>query len=167
MIATARLTLRAARADDLDDLHAIFSDARAMRWWDRPAHDDIAQTRAFLDWFGTPDPDRREEYIVELDGRCIGKAGVWRRPEIGYILHPDHWGRGYATEALRTVIPRAFARWPALDRLTAGFDPRNDASRRVLRRLGFRFAGYGMRDFLYGGTELTDTARYVLPRPHR
>ena len=28
------------------------------------------------------------------------RPGLWRFPEIGFILHPDYWGRGFAREAL-------------------------------------------------------------------
>lgn len=162
---TKRLVLRAARADDLDPLHAIFSDPRAMRYWDRPAYDAPGPTQAFLDWFMTPQPDTREEYILELDGRCIGKAGVWARPEVGYILHPDVWGMGLAKEALEAILPRAFGKWPEQDHLTAETDPRNLASVRLLRRLGFRLIETRSRDFLYGGTEWCDTALYQCQRP--
>ncbi|SIT14946.1 Protein N-acetyltransferase, RimJ/RimL family [Roseivivax lentus] len=165
MIATARLTLRPARPDDLEDLHAIFSDPRAMRYWDRPAHENRDQTRAFLNHFIHGPPDTREEYILDLEGRAIGKAGVWAMPELGFILNPRHWGRGFATEALQAILPRAFAKFPDEPVLTAEIDPRNTASRRVLTRLGFRQTGFAEKNFLYGGTEWCDTAYFALPRP--
>ena len=65
-----------------------------------------------------------EDFIVELDGRLIGKAGLWRFPEIGFILHPDHWGRGFAREALGFVIDRAFD-VHGLPKVDADVDPRN------------------------------------------
>lgn len=162
VIRTARLLLRPARAADLAALHAIFSDPQTMRYWDRPAHDDIAPTRAFLDHFVRPDPARRFESILELDGVCIGKAGVWNCPEVGFILARAHWGRGLMREALQAILPLAFAAFPAL---TAGADPRNRASCRLLERLGSLRDRIGRRDFLYGGREWCDTAYYRLPRP--
>ena len=167
MIRTERLLLRPARDDDLEDLHAIFSDPRAMRYWDRPAYEDIETTRAFLRWFMTPDQERREEYIIELDGRAIGKAGMWAKPEVGFILHPDVWGHGYAFEAMNAVIPRAFAAHPRLPALTAEIDPRNRASEALLTKLGFERTGFAEKNFLYGRQEWCDTAYYALERPKR
>jgi len=54
------------------------------------------------------DPRNGEDFVVERDGRVIGKAGLRRFPTIGYIFHPDAWGQGVATEALRPIIDRAF-----------------------------------------------------------
>ncbi len=45
---TARLRLRAAREDDLADLHAVLGDPEAMRFWSTPAHQDLQTTRAWL-----------------------------------------------------------------------------------------------------------------------
>lgn len=165
MIKTARLTLRAGRADDLDALHAIFSDPRAMRYWDRPAHEHLDQTARFLETFMAPDPANREEYILEHNGQCVGKAGMWRRFEIGYILHPDLWGQGLVSEALATIVPRIFQRLPDAEAITAELDPRNTGSIRVLHKLGFTQTALKEKNFLYGGTEWCDTGYYRLPRP--
>ncbi|MDJ0823714.1 MAG: GNAT family N-acetyltransferase [Paracoccaceae bacterium] len=161
---TKRLLLRPARLDDLHPLHAIFSDPRAMRYWDRPAYEDIALTRDFLEHFIHRDWDAREEFILDLDGLCIGKAGCWRRAELGYILHPDYWRRGLMTEALTALIPRCFAKFPEEPALTAECDPRNTASAKLLEKLGFQRTSYETRNFQYGD-EWCDTAYYALPRP--
>jgi RimJ/RimL family protein N-acetyltransferase len=82
-LVTERLRLRRARAGDLDDLHAVFSHPVAMRYWSRPPHTDIAQTRDFLDnMIGAP-ADASDDFVVERQGRAIGKAGCWRLPEVG------------------------------------------------------------------------------------
>jgi len=136
-----------------------------MRYWERPASPDIAKSEAFLKKLMRGVSDTEEEYVLDLDGRLIGKAGVWAKPEVGYILHPDHWGQGYVTDALRAILRRAFAKWPDLPHLTAEIDPRNLPSARVLTRLGFKLVRTGERNFLYGETEWCDTAYYQLDRP--
>lgn len=163
MIRTRRLVLRPARADDLMALHEIFSDPRAMRYWDRLPHEDIGETGNFLDAFMTADAAGREEYIIEFGGRCIGKAGCWKKPELGYILHPEFWGQGLATEAIRPILPRAFDKFADVDALTAEIDPRNAASERVLRKLGFEKVGAAERTFCIGG-EWSDSAFFELSR---
>ncbi|WP_426051506.1 GNAT family N-acetyltransferase [Brevundimonas sp. SL161] len=48
-ITTSRLRLRSARPEALNAIHAVLSHREAMRWWSTPPHDDIEQSRAWLD----------------------------------------------------------------------------------------------------------------------
>ncbi len=168
-IVTPRLRLRRARPSDLDDLHAVMSHPEAMRYWSTPPHGDIAQTRDFLAEVMAGTPDDSDDFLVELAdagpdrGRVIGKVGCWRVPEIGYILHPDFWGRGLAREALDAVLPHVFARFP-VDAVTADVDPRNVASLRLLDCLGFHETGRAERTWLVGD-EWCDSVYLALPRP--
>jgi len=60
--------------------------------------------------------------------------------ELGFHLHRAYWGRGLAEEAARAVIGYAFESL-GLETLFAGRHPENAASRRVLEKLGFQYAG--------------------------
>lgn len=60
-------------------------------------------------------------------------------PEIGWHLHPNSWGHGYATEAATAVLDDAFRR--GLTRVFAVTDPGNRASQAVCRRLGMTHLG--------------------------
>lgn len=162
-IETERLILRRARADDLADMHAVLSDPVAMRYWSSLPHADIEQTREWLGSMIEADPTVSDDYIIEQRGVVIGKAGCYRLPEIGYIIHPDRWGHGLASEALGAVIPRLFARHP-IARIAADIDPRNIASIRLLTRLGFRECGRATRTW-HIGEEWCDSVYYELPRP--
>jgi len=77
-------------------------------------------------------------------GRHVGCCGlhpyrpVDRIYEIGVHLKPESWGQGYAQEAARAVFRFAFAKLGASG-LFAGHNPANQASRTLLRRLGFRY----------------------------
>jgi RimJ/RimL family protein N-acetyltransferase len=57
--------------------------------------------------------------------------------QLGYVFHPAYHGQGYATEACRRLLERAFGELGA-HRVTAGCDPDNAPSWRLLERLGFR-----------------------------
>ena len=164
-IRTARLLLRRARPEDLDDLHAIMSDPRAMRYWSTPEHETIAETRRCLDVLCGAPGNGADDWMIELDGRAIGKAGAWAPPEVGFLLHPDRWGRGYAFEALSALIPILFARH-AVPALTAEADPRNAASLALLARLGFRETGRAARTMRWRD-EWCDSVYLALPRPAR
>lgn len=160
-LVTERLILRHAREHDLEAMHAVLSHPVAMRYWSTPPHTDIAQTRDWLaDMIATRDGT---DFVVEHDGRVIGKAGCYRLPEIGYILHPDVWGQGFAVEALGAIIPHIFARHP-VEALRADVDPRNPASIRLLERLGFVPDGSSKKTWLIAG-EYCDSLYFRLPRP--
>jgi RimJ/RimL family protein N-acetyltransferase len=108
-------------------------------------------------------PAERDDFVVEHDGVAIGKAGCWRLPEIGFILHPDQWGRGLAREALSALIPRLFARFP-IAAITADVDPRNLASLKLLEGLGFEVTGRAANTWRIGD-EWCDSLYLALPRP--
>jgi RimJ/RimL family protein N-acetyltransferase len=122
--------------EDLDAIHRVLSDARAMRYWSTPPHATLAQSRAWLASMVEVPPGRNADFVIEHEGFVIGKAGCWRMPEIGFILHPDHWGRGLAREAVGAVVDHVFAEFD-LPAITADVDPRNRASLALLDRLGF------------------------------
>jgi RimJ/RimL family protein N-acetyltransferase len=165
MIRTARLSLRPAEWRDLEAFHAILSDERAMRYWSTLPHGTLEQSRAWLQAMIDVTPREGEDWVIDLDGQAIGKAGLWRFPEIGFILHPDHWGRGYTREALQPVISRAFAvhRLPSI---FADVDPRNAASLTLLRGLGFVETGRARRT-LRLGEEWCDSVYLQLESPER
>jgi [ribosomal protein S5]-alanine N-acetyltransferase len=148
-LVTARLRLRPARPDDLEPLHAIFSNETAMSYWSTSPHTTMEQTREWLASMIAIPADGGEDFIVEHDGEVIGKAGLYRFPEIGFIFDPSHWGRGFAREALAAVLDRAFA-VHRLSAVTADVDPRNIGSLRLLESLGFRETGRARRTWQIG-----------------
>jgi ribosomal-protein-alanine N-acetyltransferase len=160
-ILTPRLTLRSARADDLEAIHAVLSDPRATLWWSTPPHETLEQTRLWLDSMIAHGPDN-PDFVIERDGVVIGKAGFWRLPDVGYILHPDHWGQGLAGEAVAAAIGHVFATRGVND-LTADVDPDNAASIRLLERLGFAKTGFAERTWEVGG-EWKNSLYYGLSR---
>jgi RimJ/RimL family protein N-acetyltransferase len=162
-IRTPRLLLRRARPDDLAALHAVLSEPVAMRYWSTPPHRTLAETREWLDSMICENGGQSDDYVVEHEGRVIGKAGCWRVPEIGFILDPAFWGRGLAHEALAAIIPRLFERFP-VPAITADVDPRNAASLGLLKRLGFVQTGRAERTWLVGD-EYCDSIYLALARP--
>ncbi|MDX5393092.1 MAG: GNAT family N-acetyltransferase [Caulobacteraceae bacterium] len=148
-ITTERLTLRPARATDLEPMHEILASATAMAFWSTLPHVKMEETRLWLDGMMAT---RADDFIVETrDGEVIGKVGFWADPDIGYILHPRAQGKGYAQEAVSAVIDRAF-RDRGLTEAKADVDPNNTASRRLLERLGFVVIGSATKTYLLGHT---------------
>jgi ribosomal-protein-alanine N-acetyltransferase len=170
-LATARLRLRPLRDDDADALFALHSDARVMRYWSHAPwtrRDDAVQRIAQL----ARDRVASEFYTLaattDEDDALIGTASLFainrthRRGEVGYALRSDLWGRGYATEMLRALIDFAFTS-VGLERLEADIDPRNEASCRLIERVGFAREGL-LRQRWHVAGEVTDSAMYGLLR---
>ena len=133
---TDRLVLRRARTGDLEAIHAVLSDERAMRYWSNGPHAELAETERWLDSMITSPAEVSDDFVVTLGGEAIGKMGAWRLPEFGFILRSDHWGRGYATEAMRAFLDHMF-RTRGIDFLIADTDPRNAGALRLLANHGF------------------------------
>jgi [ribosomal protein S5]-alanine N-acetyltransferase len=79
---------------------------------------------------------------------AIGKMGCYNGSEIGLMLHPAYWGKGYASEAAKAVIDHI---WTLEDNnlmvIMADVDPRNDACLRLLTGLGFVETGRAVNTF--------------------
>jgi RimJ/RimL family protein N-acetyltransferase len=76
-------------------------------------------------------------------GTCVYQMRDEAVPEIGYWVGEPFWGRGYATEAVRTMIDHAFTATD-LEALAASCRVTNTASRRVLEKCGFQWTGVGL-----------------------
>lgn len=163
-IRTERLLLRRARMGDVEAMHRIMSNAVAMRYWSSPPHVELGQTERWMASMVEADPAQSDDFIVTLDDRLIGKLGAWRLPEVGFLLEPDCWGRGYASEALAAFIVRRSALGSS--ELTADVDPRNAASLNLLARAGFVETGRATGTWQVGN-ELCDSIyfRLELTRP--
>lgn len=70
MIRTERLVLRPARIEDLDDVHAMLSHPRAMRYWATPEHDTLEESREWLE--GMVEGASGSDFLIEHQGRVIG-----------------------------------------------------------------------------------------------
>jgi len=167
----ARVRLRPLRAGDVDDLFALHADPRVMRYWSFPAWTDREQAVAriaqlerdntqseFYTWATTIDSTDRLAGTVSLF--AINRSH--QRGELGYALASPAWGKGYATEAARLAIAFAFDAI-GLARLEADIDPRNEASCRLVERVGFQREGL-LRQRWHVAGEITDSAMYGLLR---
>jgi RimJ/RimL family protein N-acetyltransferase len=147
-LATERLRLRPFNRGDVDAVFAYRSLPEVARYlFDEPmSHEECAEAvrlRAGQIAF-TAEGDKILLAVErKQDARLIGEVSlIWRsvadeQAEIGYILHPDVHGQGYATEAARALLAFAFAQ-VGLHRVYARCDARNVASARVMARLGMR-----------------------------
>jgi RimJ/RimL family protein N-acetyltransferase len=169
VLGTERLNLRWLDERDTAAQFAIFSDPQVTRYWSGAPWSEMAQAEALM--AATLDDYRdgtalRLGIVVAATGEMIGNVNLHhfydqnRRCELGYALASAHWGKGYAVEALRAALDHGF-RELDLNRVEADIDPRNEASARVLERLGFRKEGYMPERWIVHG-EMADTVFYGL-----
>ncbi|MET7278692.1 GNAT family protein [Kribbella sp. NPDC005582] len=168
-----RLTvLREFRADDLDDYAAICGDDRVTDWMAFDSYDRakaIEVLNGIIERSARPD---RSDYMLAVtrrdDDHVIGFARIApgtpaRAPwsaKLGYAVHADHWGRGYATDAARVMLGFAFGTL-RVHRVTAAIGPENEASIAVVKRIGFSFEGH-LRDHVFTNGAWRDSLLYSI-----
>jgi len=169
LITTPRLVLRPFVSSDAPDVIAYRGRSDVCRYlliepMDEPTIEAFIADR--LDAVRPGDDGGKLVLAIELDGRVVGdvtmKFGprVDRQGEVGWIVHPDVGGQGYATEAARAFVSTGFAEWD-LHRVFAQLDPRNEASARLCERLGMRKEAH-LRDESWFKGEWGDLAIYAI-----
>ncbi len=142
---TARLGFRAWRKDDLPLAMALWTDVRVTGFFGGPYSPQQVQARLAREM-----ADQRESgmqywpFFLLEDGRHVGVCGLrpWKPgvPELGFHLRPEFWRLGLAFEAATAVIRYGFDQFGP-STLFAGHHPENVASRKLLLKLGFQYAG--------------------------
>ena len=138
---TPRLSLGEIRDCDFDAMMTIFKSDVVKSTYMVP---DLETREAEIKLFERlRDLSLREDrYVfgIFLDGKLIGLLNdteiCGKTIEVGYALHPDYHGRGFATEALGAVIPYLFAE--GFDQILAGAFECNPASLRVMEKSGMK-----------------------------
>ena len=93
---------------------------------------------AFILRYNRENPDTGT-YLAFVNDAFIGVGALYCRPEgaeIEYMLLPEFWNRGYATEIVSELLKIARGK-PEIHQIRAMMDPKNAASRRVLIKNGF------------------------------
>ncbi|SUE94994.1 GNAT family N-acetyltransferase [Mycolicibacterium tokaiense] len=152
-----RLILREFVDTDENAVHAFASHPLAtqfMTWGPNSVEDTRAFLREAAAQADTPTRTSFDLAVVDNESRAlIGSAALsitsteHRRGEIGYVLHPDVWSKGLATEAARTLLQFGFTTL-GLRRIAATCHPDNRASSRVLEKAGLVLEGR-MRSHLW------------------
>lgn len=171
---TPRLRLREADDGDAAAIHDIHRHkAVADGVISIPQPHTISDARAWLAKHRTPPAEGRLNYVWLIcladSGEPIGDCGIHidlrhRRGVLGYLIRPDQWGRGIATEAVGAVIEFAFGSIePPLNRIEADHYPENPASGRVLEKLGFVCEGV-LRSYIVKDGVARDAVRWAILR---
>ena len=145
-IETERLILKPYAPEDADGLAALLMNPEVTKTFMAPEFTSFGQAKDLAEKliaFSREEDTAHLEYGIYLDGRLVGfvnDCGIEDEDiEIGYVVHPDYQGRGYATEAVKAVIGEL--REMGFRKVMAGFFEENEASRRVMEKCGMRQTG--------------------------
>jgi [ribosomal protein S5]-alanine N-acetyltransferase len=153
---TERLVLREIVSADAEDLFHIFSDEETMRYWSCLPYTSVDQAHRLIEGLAKVRlAGAGINWAITLRGdeRLIGKCGYneWRkahrRGDISYIVAREKRGKGVVSEALGAMLDYGFDHMN-LHSVEAGVTPGNEASTRMLQRLGFRLEGHLRENFL-------------------
>lgn len=166
---SARLSLRPARAEDAAAIFAYRSLPEVAHWITSLPTDEAAHAEHLVQHL-----DRT--LVVEQDGVVIGDlmlrvCNAWSQAEVadvaegtqaelGWVLAPAAQGQGLATEAVRELIAVAFEL--GVRRLEANCFADNEASWRLMERVGMRREGYFVKESLHRDGTWRDGMTYAL-----
>lgn len=147
-IETERLLLRPYEDGDAESLYAIQRrrDVTRYLYWEPRSRADVRrmiERRKPLTQLEHESDGLLLAAILRTTGTLIGDVSLrWiseehGQGEVGFALHPDHQGHGYATEAAALMLRLGF-RGLELHRIIGRCDARNMPSAGVLERLGMR-----------------------------
>lgn len=166
-ITTDRLILRPTSDADFDFIYRIQSDGEMMRYIRAPVSDPEIVRERMAQWsqYAENNPGLGAGVAVWKDSGVPAGTFVVRHVEyqpgndleIGYLIVPENWGRGLATEIAGALVDYIFAGFD-VPRIVAVVDPENIPSQRVLQKCGFQIRG---RRFIYD----SDNLELILDRP--
>ena len=170
-IESSRLLIRLVTEADLPDLLVINGNDEVTRYLPYAAWQSLADGQA---WFkrieGLNATGNGLQFVAveKSTGQVVATCLLFRydehssRAELGYVLGREHWGRGIMHEALVELITFAFQTY-ALRRIEAEVNPANEASCRLIQKLGFTKEGL-LRQRWFSKGSAHDTNIYGLLR---
>ena len=150
---TERLILSEIVESDSEAIFGLFSNEAVIKYYDLQAFETLSQAKKLIALFQSRFESKlgirwaiREKESNRLIGTCGFNSWVvpMKNAVIGYDLHPDFWGKGFAKEAVRAILQAAFSGslvCGKIHRVQADTVPGNDASERLLLALGFQAEG--------------------------
>ena len=165
---TDRLILRGYKESDLNDLHRLLSDKKAMYFLDDIGTNSIEESAKNLKDAISNTNGRRFCIRDKTSGQYIGAMGyhitaatpLGKIVHMGYFLLPEHHGHGYATEAAKKVIEFALLQDGCI-RITTACYKDNEPSRNVIEKVGFRREGERIKAQYHDGV-MKDRLEYGL-----
>lgn len=150
---------------DIEDINELYNltEVNKYQTWGVQSYED---TKEFIDEVITQDSDLVYNVLVNPDtDKVIGTIQLAidegnKRAEIEFIIHPNYWNNGIATNIAKTIIKYAF-KVLKLNRVWASIDSNNIAARMVLQNLEMKLEGVFRENRLVDG-EYRDSLNYAI-----
>ncbi len=166
-LTTDRLVLRQLRPSDAERMFAMRSDPLVMQHVNRPMATTVAEGGVLIELINSKiSANESVHWAITVKGEdtLIGNIGFWRLvkehyyAELGYTIAREHWGYGYATEAVAATLDFGFGTL-GFHRVEAITRPPNTASIRVLVKNGFVQEGHFKENIFWNG-EFQDSLHF-------
>ena len=148
-LSTERLTLRKMLVGDCYDMNEYARRADVTKYLTWSPHPSVDYTKEYLAYL-SHHYELGDFYdwalILKKENKMIGTCGFTRfffahdSAEVGYVINPEYRGQGLVPEALMEVLRFGFSQL-GLNRIEAKYMVGNEASRRVMEKVGMRFEG--------------------------
>jgi ribosomal-protein-alanine N-acetyltransferase len=153
VLETERLIIRNFQAGEWQALHRVIEKYQASNFaqYDQQWPTSIEEIKKVTEWFASGDSFlavclKEKNQLIGFIGLNPEDGESQRVLNLGYVFDCDYHGRGYATEACRVVLDRAFTQLQAISVVT-GTASINRPSCQLLERLGFQKIGEEMTSF--------------------
>lgn len=159
-----RISLRPISLEDAADMTEYASDEETTRYiFAEPKN--LEQTERLIAGYYMREPIGKYAVVLNDGGKLIGTIEfrvdeATRSGELGFTLSRHYWGKGYMSEAGRLILDLAFGKLE-LQRVHAAHEAENEASGRLMLRLGMSCEGTRRRDQLSRG-QLVDSVYYSI-----
>ena len=172
ILSTKRLCLRRINLSDAQTFFEMRINEQVMKYIDRPRPASISDIELLIQTIDKNIQDNRAITwaITNKESELlIGTIGFHKiypenyRAEVGYMLSPLYWKLGIMSECLETVISFGFNQLQ-FHSIEANINTDNNASRQLLKKLGFKQEAYFKENFFYDGRFL-DSEIYSLLHP--
>jgi len=167
---TERLKLRRIVKEDVHRLYHIRSNEELMRYLARPVATKLDDARTLIDKIDNGlETNSGITWAISYrtdEQKLLGTIGYWRlekenfRAEIGYILDKQEHGKSVMREAIQKVLEFGFSDL-RLHSVEARVSPANEASVRLLEKVGFVKEGLFRENFFFNGAFI-DSGVYTL-----
>ncbi len=164
-IITNRLTIRPIKETDIMDFFEIYKNEDTCRFllhepWNLSSLEEEFHKKLAANVLTQ---DTAISLACEMNNVVIGNISIWytdmkETVEIGYTFNNEYSGKGYASEAVRSVIEYLFCTMK-IHRIQANLDARNLSSAKLCERVGMRREAHFIQDYWNKG-EWTDSFIY-------
>lgn len=171
ILETERLLFREIVEGDYEEIFRCFSNDELTRYYGQESFEQVEQAQELIRNFARTYKEKRGiRWGIEKKGTpgLIGTIGFhayhlkYKRAEIGYEIHPDHWRKGYMLEAVEKIVDYGFDELN-LTRIGAVIFVENEPSSTLIRKAGFVEEGI-LKKYIYQNGVPHDAYMYALVR---